>query len=34
LRRTTMAKYSLVATACVMLSWFAMHWHLLGPVRI
>jgi CubicO group peptidase (beta-lactamase class C family) len=34
LRRITMVKYSLVAAACVMLSWFAIHWHLLGPVRI
>jgi multisubunit Na+/H+ antiporter MnhE subunit len=34
LRRITMVKYSLVAAACLMLSWFAIHWHLLGPVRI
>jgi CubicO group peptidase (beta-lactamase class C family) len=34
LRRITRVKYSLVAAACLMLSWFAIHWHLLGPVRI
>jgi hypothetical protein len=34
LRRITRVKYSLVAAACLMLSWFSIHWHLLGPVRI
>jgi CubicO group peptidase (beta-lactamase class C family) len=34
LRRITMVKYSLVAVACLILSLFAIHWHLLGPVRI
>ena len=34
LRGITRVKYSLVAAACLMLSWFAIHWHLLGPVRI
>jgi CubicO group peptidase (beta-lactamase class C family) len=34
LRRITMVKYSIVAAACLILSWFAIHWHLLGPVRI
>jgi CubicO group peptidase (beta-lactamase class C family) len=34
LRRTTRVKYSLVAVAGVILSWFSIHWHLLGPVRI
>jgi len=26
-------KYSLVATACVFLSWFSLHWHLIGPAH-
>jgi CubicO group peptidase (beta-lactamase class C family) len=34
LRRITRVKYSLVAVACLILSWFSIHWHLLGPVRI
>jgi uncharacterized membrane protein len=34
LRAITKVKYSLVAVACVLLSWFAIHWHLIGPVRI
>jgi hypothetical protein len=34
LRAITKAKYSLVALACIILSWFAIHWHLIGPVRI
>jgi len=34
LRKITMVKYSLVAVACVVLCWFAIHWHILGPVRI
>ena len=34
LRHTTRVKYSLVAVAGVILSWFSIHWHLLGPVRI
>jgi CubicO group peptidase (beta-lactamase class C family) len=34
LRRISMVKYSLVAAACVVLCWFAIHWHLLGPVRV
>jgi CubicO group peptidase (beta-lactamase class C family) len=34
LRRITRVKYSIVAAACLILSWFAIHWHLLGPVRI
>ena len=34
LRRTTRVKYSLVAVAGVILSWFSIHWHLLGSVRL
>jgi CubicO group peptidase (beta-lactamase class C family) len=34
LRRITRVKYSVVAVACLILSWFAIHWHLLGPVRM
>jgi hypothetical protein len=33
LRRLTRVKYVVVAMACVYLSWFSLHWHLLGPVR-
>jgi CubicO group peptidase (beta-lactamase class C family) len=33
LRRITRVKYAVVAIACVYLSWFSLHWHLLGPVR-
>jgi len=32
LRRITKIKFSLVALACVILSWFAIHWNLIGPV--
>jgi hypothetical protein len=34
LRKISMLKYSVVALACAFLSWFSLHWHLLGPVRI
>jgi hypothetical protein len=34
LRKISMVKYSLVAVACIMLCWFAIHWHIVGPVRI
>jgi CubicO group peptidase (beta-lactamase class C family) len=34
LRKISLVKYSLVALACVMLCWFAFHWHILGPVRV
>jgi hypothetical protein len=34
LRKISMLKYSLVAIACVILSWFSIHWNLLDPVRI
>jgi hypothetical protein len=34
LRRITQVKYSVVGAACAFLSWFAIHWHLLGPVRL
>jgi CubicO group peptidase (beta-lactamase class C family) len=34
LRRITQVKYSVVGVACLILSWFAIHWHLLGPLRI
>ncbi|HYK36333.1 serine hydrolase domain-containing protein [Alloacidobacterium sp.] len=33
LRRITRVKYTLVALACLVLSWIAIHWNLLGPVR-
>ncbi len=33
LRRITRVKFAVVAIACVYLSWFSLHWHLLGPVR-
>jgi len=32
LRRITQVKFTLVALACLLLSWFAIHWNLLGPV--
>jgi hypothetical protein len=34
LRKISMVKYSVVAVACVVVCWFAIHWHILGPVRI
>jgi CubicO group peptidase (beta-lactamase class C family) len=34
LRRITRVKYSVVAVSCLSLSWVAIHWHLLGPVRM
>ena len=33
LRRITRVKFAVVAIACMYLSWFSLHWHLLGPVR-
>jgi CubicO group peptidase (beta-lactamase class C family) len=33
LRRITRVKYAVVAIASLFLSWFSLHWHLLGPVR-
>ncbi len=33
LRRITKVKYAVVAIASLFLSWFSLHWHLLGPVR-
>ena len=33
LRRITRVKFAVVAIACVYLSWFSVHWHLVGPVR-
>jgi hypothetical protein len=32
LRRITKVKFSLVALACLILSWFAIHWNIIGPV--
>jgi hypothetical protein len=32
LRHITKVKYAVVAIACMYLSWFSLHWHLLGPV--
>jgi CubicO group peptidase (beta-lactamase class C family) len=33
LRHITRVKHAVVAIACLFLSWFSLHWHLLGPVR-
>ncbi len=33
LRRITKVKFSLVAVACTILSWFAVHWHIIGPAH-
>jgi CubicO group peptidase (beta-lactamase class C family) len=33
LRRITRVKFAVVAIASLFLSWFSLHWHLLGPVR-
>ncbi|MDE3201734.1 MAG: serine hydrolase [Acidobacteriota bacterium] len=33
LRSITKLKFSLVALACIVLSWFAVHWHIIGPVH-
>jgi CubicO group peptidase (beta-lactamase class C family) len=32
LRRITKVKFSLVGLACLILSWFAIHWNVIGPV--
>ena len=32
-RRITQVKFTLVAVACLLLSWVAIHWNLLGPVK-
>ncbi len=32
LRRITKVKFSLVGLACLVLSWFAVHWNIIGPV--
>jgi CubicO group peptidase (beta-lactamase class C family) len=32
LRTITRIKFSLVALACLLLSWFAIHWNIIGPV--
>ena len=34
LRKISMVKYSLVGVACVVLCWFAIYWHILGPLKI
>ncbi len=34
LRKISRVKYSLVAAACVVVCWFAIHWHILGLVKI
>jgi CubicO group peptidase (beta-lactamase class C family) len=34
LRHITRVKYAVVAIACLFLSWFSTHWHLLGPVSL
>jgi hypothetical protein len=33
LRRITKIKFSLVGLSCVILSWFAVHWNLIGPAH-
>jgi CubicO group peptidase (beta-lactamase class C family) len=33
LRRITKVKFALVGLACLILSWFAVHWHLIGPAN-
>lgn len=33
LRLITKLKFSLVALACAFLSWFAIHWHIIGPTN-
>jgi CubicO group peptidase (beta-lactamase class C family) len=33
LRRITRVKFTIVGLACLLLSWLAIHWNLLGPVR-
>lgn len=33
LRLITRIKFSLVALACAFLSWFAIHWHIIGPTH-
>jgi CubicO group peptidase (beta-lactamase class C family) len=33
LRHVTRVKYTVIAIACLFLSWFSLHWHFLGPVR-
>ena len=33
LRWTSRVKFSLVALACLFLTWFSLHWHILGPAR-
>ena len=33
LRRISQVKFSLVALACVFLTWFSIHWNIIGPAR-
>jgi CubicO group peptidase (beta-lactamase class C family) len=33
LRRITQVKFSLVAAACLFLTWYAFHWNLIGPIH-
>ena len=33
LRSITRVKFSLVAAACLFLTWFSIHWHILGPAH-
>jgi hypothetical protein len=33
LRFISQLKFSLVALACVFLSWYSIHWNLLGPIH-
>jgi amino acid transporter len=33
MRIITRVKFSFVALACAFLSWFAIHWHIIGPTH-
>ena len=33
MKRITKIKFTLVGLACVFLTWFAQHWHLIGPAH-
>jgi hypothetical protein len=33
LRTISKVKFSLVAAACLFLTWFSVHWHLIGPAH-
>jgi hypothetical protein len=33
MRWITKVKFTLVGLACLFLSWFALHWHVIGPAH-